>query len=83
MSKEKIIECLKELIESAQARKTEQGIVTYKAFIDSLQKSSNEAELKEIIKHLTQNLSGISAWGFYTKEENQSVHKIFSLKSQM
>ena len=78
---DEVIECLTELLSSAEKRDTQQGVITFNAFLTSLSAASTSIELKWILARLGRHLAGIEAHGHFTTGEYEQVQRIRVIES--
>jgi len=77
MKKNKIIKYTKALLDSANNRDTEQGIIVYNSILNELKKNKIDSyEVENILLKLNKALTGIEAYGDLTAEEFYYIKKL-------
>ena len=69
MKKEMIIEAVQQLLASAQARRTNQGVLVYTRVLQMLELAKDSTEIEEVRSKLNKALVGIEAHGDLTESE--------------
>ncbi len=82
INKALLLQHLEKLLLLTKARHTNQGLVTYKFFLQKISNTSQQDEIEELWEKLTRHLTGIEKCGYFTDEEYQVVQTILTLESK-
>ena len=79
MRKALIEEAVRTLLNSANTRGTQQGVLVYTKVLEMLAAATREEQVNEITQMLNSSLTGIEAHGSFTAEEFVIVRKLREL----
>ena len=74
--KDRILELIGKLINSALTRGTEQGTIIFRKSIEFIEGASSESEVLSILSKLNRALIGIESHGHLTEEESTWVREL-------
>jgi hypothetical protein len=78
-----IVEILvRNLLNSAQARGTNQGVFVFKKSIQLLTAARSDKDVLEILRKLNKATTGIYAHGYFTQTEQEWVNELWSEESR-
>ena len=78
-NKIELLEKVKQLLELANNRNTNQGLKVYEGALKKIDDASTQKEIDDLVKKLNHALSRIEAHGHFTNEEYQIVKEIRQL----
>jgi len=76
IDKSTLLPLVSNLLESANARGTNQGVVIYEGVLKKIEEAQLQSEIDYFSGKLIQALNGIEAHGYFTSEEFEVVKEI-------